>query len=130
MPRRRPSQVRACDPSRLRGRPRTPTSNLPHASSALTAAIARLEHERLWPGAIADALRWWSLVARRPSRALSGGCGCESCLPVHRTEERATLELALHALPARPARELRRLVEPLDGLYRAGSHPDPLASGE
>ncbi|MEV6399866.1 hypothetical protein AB0M39_34625 [Streptomyces sp. NPDC051907] len=38
------------------------------------------------------------------------------------------LELALHALPRRAARELRGMVEPLDDLYIARSRPDPHAS--
>lgn len=44
------------------------------------------------------------------------------------TDERAVLELALHALPSRPARELRSMVEPLDALYMARTWPDPYAS--
>ncbi|HET9173313.1 MAG TPA: hypothetical protein VFN97_28040 [Actinospica sp.] len=94
-------------------------------SSRLAGAVSRLERERLWPGAIAQALRRWSQVARRPSLALSGGCGCPLCDPFHTTEERAVLELALHALPVRAARELRTIVAPLDELYLARSWPDP-----
>jgi hypothetical protein len=87
-----------------------------------------LERERLWPGAVAQALRRWSQVAHRPSRALSGGCGCPLCNPFYTTDEHAVLELALHALPSRAARELREFVAPLDELYLARSWPDPTVS--
>ncbi len=77
---------------------------------------------------MAQALRQWSRVAHRPALALSGGCGCQLCDPFYTTDARAVLELALHALPARAARELRNLVEPLDELYLARSWPDPTRS--
>jgi hypothetical protein len=54
--------------------------------------------------------------------------GCPLCDPFLATDERAVLELALHALPPRMARELRRLVDPLDELYIARSWPDSFAS--
>ncbi|MFF8534320.1 hypothetical protein ACF07B_20650 [Streptomyces sp. NPDC015532] len=34
----------------------------------------------------------------------------------------------MHALPRQAARELRRLVQPLDDLYIAKTWPDPFAS--
>ncbi|MFF7212069.1 hypothetical protein ACFZAU_16285 [Streptomyces sp. NPDC008238] len=88
------------------------------------AAAARLERERLWPGALAQALLQWS----RTARGLSGGSVCPLCDPFYKTDERTVLELALHALPSRPARELRSMVEPLDALYMARTCPDPYAS--
>jgi hypothetical protein len=97
-------------------------------SGRLAGAISRLERERLWSGAVAQALRRWSQVAHRPRRALSGGCGCPLCNPFYTTDERAVLELALHALPSRAARELREFVAPLDELYLARSWPDPTVS--
>ncbi|WP_322750133.1 MULTISPECIES: hypothetical protein [unclassified Frankia] len=94
----------------------------------LTGAVARLERDRLWPGAVAQALRQWSRIAHHPRLALSGGCGCPLCNPFYTTDERAVLELALHALPTRAARELRGMVEPLDALYLARSWPLPTVS--
>ncbi|WP_406291653.1 hypothetical protein [Embleya sp. NBC_00896] len=66
-------------------------------------------------------------MARRPGLALSGGCGCPLCNPYYTTDERAVLELALHALPPRAARELRGMVQPLDDLYISQTWPDPFA---
>jgi hypothetical protein len=50
------------------------------------------------------------------------------CGPFFTTEVRAVLEVALHALPPRAARELRGLVDPLDELYLSRSWPDPTVS--
>lgn len=105
-----------------------PVSGLARGSGRLAGAISRLERERLWEGAVAQALRRWSQLAHSPRRAFSDGCGCPLCDPFSTTEVRAVLELALHALPSRAARELRVLVEPLDDLFRARSWPDPAAS--
>ena len=96
----------------------------------MAGAISRLERDRLWPGAVAQALRRWSQLAHRPGRALSDGCGCPLCDRLLTTEVRAVLEMALHALPSRAARELRGLVEPLDELYLARSWPDPTVPPE
>src|SRR5262245_38508619 len=109
MPRRRPSQLRT-EGRQARQPNGASVPGLARGSSTLAAAVARLERERLWPGAVAQALQQWSRIARRPQVALSGGCGCPLCNPFYSTDERAVLELAVHALPARPARELRGLV--------------------
>ncbi|WP_199444411.1 hypothetical protein [Umezawaea beigongshangensis] len=130
MPRRRPSQLhaRARRPSWQHHTPAPP--GLPRGSSHLAAAITRLEHQRLYPGAVTAALRAWSRTARSPRRARSGGCGCPLCHPGHPSDERGVLELALHALPARAARELRTVLDPLDEHYRTRSHPDPHVSAD
>lgn len=130
MPRSRPSRLRAeCRRYRQRSSG-VSEPGLARGSSRLAGAISRLESDRLWPGAVAQALRRWSQLAHRPSRALSEGCGCPLCDPFFTTEVRAVLEVALHALPSRTARELRGLVEPLDELYLARSWPDPTVSPE
>ncbi|MBS2966846.1 hypothetical protein KGA66_27675 [Actinocrinis puniceicyclus] len=98
---------------------------LARGSGKLAGAVARLERDRLWVGAVAAALRQWSRVAHRPGLALSGGCGCALCNPFYMNDEREVLELALHALPRGAARELRALVEPLDALYLARSWQNP-----
>lgn len=127
MPRRRPSQLRA--ERRLRPqRHGLSEPGLARGSSTLAGAVARLERDRLWSGAVAQALQRWSRVAHRPALAFSGGCGCPLCNPIYTADERAVLELALHALPSRAARELRDLVDPLDELYLARSWPDPTLS--
>jgi len=128
MPRNRPSQVRASGRHPRRQTHETPTPGLPRGSGKLAGAVSRLEHERLWPGAIAQALQQWSRTAHRPRRALSGGCGCPMCNPFYTTDEREVLEAAMHALPPQAARELRRLVKPLDDRYIAKTWPDPFAS--
>lgn len=96
-------------------------------SGRLAGAVARLERDRLWPGAVAAALRQWSKVAHQPALASLGGCSCPLCNPFYMNDERDVLELALHALPRTAARELRALVEPLDELYLARSWADPSA---
>ncbi|MGW0580590.1 hypothetical protein ACWD25_32640 [Streptomyces sp. NPDC002920] len=130
MPRSRPSRLRAARPVRRHRSSARREPGLPRASSTLAAAVVLLEHRRLWPGAVAQALRQWSRHARRPGLALSGGCGCPLCDPLSSTEERAVLELALRALPPRPARELRLLVQPLDELFLSRSSPDPFAPSD
>jgi hypothetical protein len=127
MPRRRPSQLR---PAGRLSRQQSHGASEPgfaRGSGKLAAAAARLERDRLWPGAVAQALRQWSRIAHSPGLALSGGCGCPLCNPFYMTDERAVLELALHALPPRVSRELRDMVEPLDERYIASSWPDPTA---
>ena len=127
MPRRRPSRLRAESHHFQRGYSRISEPGLPRGSGRLAGAIGRLEHERLWVGAVAQALRGWSQMAHNPRRALSGGCGCPLCDRFFSTEVRGVLEVALHALPGRAARELRGLVDPLDQLYLARTWPDPTA---
>jgi len=50
------------------------------------------------------------------------------CNPFYTTDEREVLEAAMHALPPQAARELRRLVKPLDDRYIAKTWPDTFAS--
>lgn len=86
-----------------------------------------MERDRLWPGAIAAALRRWSKVARQPDLEPMGGSCCPLCNPFYMNDERELLELALHALPRRAARELRALIEPLDEFYLERSWQNPSA---
>jgi len=83
---------------------------LARGSRKLATAVKRLERQRLWPGAVAQALRRWTQVAHRSALELSGGCGCPLCNPFYLDDERAILEAAMHALPPHAARELRRMV--------------------
>ncbi len=116
MPRRRPSRVRAESRDRspyLRDQP-GPAS----ASSALVAALRVLDRERFLPGAGVRALRRWAEISREPR---------PYCCPCCDEGHREVIEVALHALPPRTARELRALVEPLDAAFAARTSPDPFA---
>ena len=121
MPRRRPSELRVERRRSQRLQCEVAEPGLARGSGKLAGAVARLERDQLWLGAVAAALRQWSRVAHRPGLAVAGGCGCPLCNPFYMNDERAVLELALHALPHGAARELRALVEPLDELYLAGT---------
>lgn len=130
MPRRPPARVRAS----LRRHPR-PTGRrrlprIPHASSALHAAIQHLElhHWEFCHGDVARSFDRWRRIANRPTPAplgygFAGECGIWGCCP----PSRDALELAILRLPARPARELRRLVAPLDERFLDRTYSDPTA---
>jgi hypothetical protein len=64
-----------------------------------------------------------------PVRALDDyapeACHCPGCQWDDPVVCREALRTALHALPAKAARELRALIRPLDELYLARSIPDP-----
>ncbi|MFH8337793.1 hypothetical protein [Streptomyces sp. AM6-12] len=113
MPRRRPSALRAALPVRARRR----HPSIDHLSGSCLAALRRLDHARYWPGATTEAFRHWQSLAHAPLRRLTTtltapGCGNLGCcdVPYYRDH----LEEALHALPAKSARELRFLVASLD----------------
>lgn len=113
MARRSPARVRRdapCPP--LRG----PVPTIPGLSARGTAAIARLESRRLWPGAAREALDAWALFLRDPYHRLYDpkyGCGEPMCCP-DPAELRATLETIVHALPCKDARLLRARLAQLD----------------
>ncbi|SDD85045.1 hypothetical protein [Glycomyces harbinensis] len=126
MPRRPPARVRAQQPRRLSPWRATFLPRIPGASGALQAAVVRLEHAdaRLTPGDIAQAFTQWRRWVHRPVRQLStgaGSCPCPSC----GTWSREVLERTAHRLPPRQARELRRLLEPLDERFLSRTVPVP-----
>ncbi|GAB4083444.1 hypothetical protein GCM10028784_00740 [Myceligenerans cantabricum] len=88
-------------------------------SGSAHAAIALLES---WPGQIHGALLNWEREARRrnPWSRNSYGCGIRECcgLPI---DDRDLLELTIHRLPRRSARELRVLVRSIDERIMAKS---------
>jgi hypothetical protein len=114
MARRRPARVRA---DALRNLPIDDhTSVIAGLSPQGLRAIAHLERSRFHPGAVAQALRSWSLFVRDPWHRLWDprcGCGIMECCP-DLARVRATLEAAAHALPARDARRFRARVAALD----------------
>jgi hypothetical protein len=123
MPRRRPSILRAqVWANRRRYRP---APKIPGVSSRTRAAIARIEFQRLWPGAVAEAFADYKRFLRQPGRYLylpEDDCPC--CDPA---EARNTLEYALRRLRSPAKAELLRIVTRLDEeLYRR-TLPDPWA---
>lgn len=126
MPRKPPTRVRA---QQRRTGPRStarPVPQIPRASGALQAAIARLEHddERLSRGAVASAFQTWHRANSGPARRARDyalHADCEFCNP----PGREVLELAIGLLPRRRARELRLLVAPLDERYLQRTVPLP-----
>ncbi len=111
MPRKRPSQLR---PRSRKSSTRRP--GLPHATSALAAAVRLVENERYWPGAVADALRRW----KQPPDEV--GCPYPTCGNFYQQDALDVLQVALHMLPRRPARELRKLTD-FTGHRTAGGRP-------
>lgn len=75
-------------------------------------------------GTIAEAFRNWDRQVRGPRRYLNrGSSSCPCCY----RPDRLTIEEALRRLPKRQARELRRLVEPIDERFLDRTFPDPTA---
>ncbi|MEU6963783.1 hypothetical protein [Streptomyces chrestomyceticus] len=121
MTRRRPAQVRGG----LAARRPAAFTVVDGLDAAAQLDVRALERSRLTPGAVAKALASWRQQVRLPRRYVADtayvGCPC-CCDSGHgRTE----LELVLHALPRRSARQLRALVEPLDRTFLARTLPDP-----
>lgn len=125
MPRRRPAELRARLP--IAQRPGSRIRQVPRVSGPSLRAIAELERTRLRPGQIAEALDGWARFVRGPVRALDDYapelCPCPGCQWDDPVVQREALRMALHALPAKAARELRALIRPLDELYLARTIP-------
>jgi len=112
MPRKSPARLRADTPPR-------PVEPIPGLSARAQAEIARLEHDRLSPGAAAQALRIWARFVRSPMHRLWAprfGCGVPECCP-DPVEVRGTLHAVAHALPPKDARIFRAWVAELDELW-------------
>jgi hypothetical protein len=113
MARRSPAQVRRDAPLPSLNRP-VPT--IPGLSPRGIAAIARFEHDRLWPGAAREALDAWTLLVRDPYHRLFDpkyGCGVPMCCP-DPIDLHATLEAIVHILPRKDARQMRARLAALD----------------
>ncbi|MFI9762494.1 hypothetical protein ACIHFB_31745 [Streptomyces sp. NPDC051963] len=133
MPRRPPSVVRRDLPVRFRpDRVRFLDPQIGRLSAGCAADIRRLERQRFGAGTTARAFRSWSALAHGPLRAIAPEpfavtrCGlAECCEPDY---SRDVLEEVLHALPARSARELRRLVAVLDARIVSRAQVIPVPS--
>ncbi|MEU3647739.1 hypothetical protein AB0E59_30435 [Lentzea sp. NPDC034063] len=105
------------------------TSQISRLSPAALRAIAVIERTHLRPGQTAEALTGWARFVHGPARAITGyepdDCPCPGCEWDDPVARRTALATVLRALPAKPARELRALVRPLDELYLARSLPVP-----
>ncbi|MCD0442290.1 hypothetical protein LO763_01450 [Glycomyces sp. A-F 0318] len=75
-------------------------------------------------GDIAESFLEWRRWVRRPVRRLSTACSPCPC-PTCGFGARETLERAVHRLPKRQARELRRLLGPLDERFLSRTVPVP-----
>ncbi|MFF3273901.1 hypothetical protein ACFYWU_23685 [Streptomyces chrestomyceticus] len=120
MTRRRPAQVRGG----LAARRPAAFTVVDGLDAAAQLDVRALERSRLTPGAVAKALESWRQQVRLPRRyaADTAYYGCPCCDGGY---GRAELDIALHALPRRSARQLRALVEPVDRAFLARTLPDP-----
>ncbi|MFJ8887530.1 hypothetical protein ACIRJR_29555 [Streptomyces sp. NPDC102402] len=118
MPRSRAGHLRngPVRPRRANG----PSTVIDGLSSRTLAEIARLELDRnyLEPGRVSEAVRVWRRHVRQPLGALwrdyeLGNSEWDCC--GHPLEARELLGTVMGALSPRGARELRRLVDGLDG---------------
>ncbi|THV30140.1 hypothetical protein [Glycomyces paridis] len=138
MPRRPPARVRAQQRRRLpdarrlryyhpvqRIIPARKVFNIPGASGSLRAAIVRLEREHARLSYAAEAFRNWRRLAYGPLRHTFNP-GCDWCEGPHNRDQ---LELLLHVLPKRSARELRRLLAPIDRAYLDRTFNNPMRDG-
>jgi hypothetical protein len=126
MARRSPGALRANQ------RPSSPYHPAPRAIPGLSLrvceAIERLETQRLWRGAVADALVAYRRFLKQPGRYLylpHDDCPC--CDPC---TARDTLERAINGLPPHAKRALRHLITRLDTEFRRRTLPDPFADPE
>nr|WP_062338383.1 hypothetical protein [Herbidospora sakaeratensis] len=86
------------------------TPHLPGLSYRGRVALALLEHDRFWPGAVSDAYQGWQNLIHDPYRRLfepAFGCGYIGCCP-DLSEVNAILHAALAVLPPRDAKRLRK----------------------
>ncbi|WP_161354287.1 hypothetical protein [Streptomyces sp. SID3343] len=103
---------------------------VPGVSAPTQRYIADFEREHSRPGAVADALAYWSKIVHgsrshepvhNPLAPDLTGCPCCD----QGDEGRTLLEAALRRLPHRAARELRTALTPLDTVYLARVRPEP-----
>lgn len=75
------------------------------------------------PARIAAALHEWAQVCRQSRREL--GNASNDCTTYLGPDARDDLDRAVNALPLRPARTLRNLIDPFDRIFLAKTLPDP-----
>lgn len=103
-----------------------------HLSGSCTADLRRLERTRFWPEATEEAFWHWQSYAHGPLRQLTDpftgpDCGISEC-GCYGASFRDHLEVVLHALPRKSARELRALVRALDAKILARAKVIPADS--
>ena len=79
----------------------------------------------MWEGAVSAAFWSWERVVRVGYPWRDPLCPWKDHHEIF--NGRALVERAIWALPRRPARELRRMVDPLDETYLSQTSPDPFA---
>ncbi|WP_218004769.1 hypothetical protein [Microtetraspora niveoalba] len=120
MPRRRPGHVRTG--LARRSRTQDGTRIIPGLSRAALAEVRRIEREKkyLWPGSVGSSFIRWRSFVHDPGRRLwddeSDGCTEWACCG-DPWQAREQLEAVISGMSRRKARELRGLVEALDGRY-------------
>jgi hypothetical protein len=83
-----------------------------------------MSHPELWPGLIESSFVVWRRHVHAPRSTIDppNPSGCPCCDP---TDGRITLQRALQLLPPTAARDLRRVLGPLDDTYLRRATPTP-----
>ncbi|WP_387319885.1 hypothetical protein [Neobacillus sp. NPDC058068] len=92
-------------------------------SARTRAAIRRLEDERLWPNAVADALDRFEWMFKLPGRYLSASHVWQPGLEVEYARD--DLEEVMLHLPCGARRDLGRLVDRIDDEFERRTLPNP-----
>jgi hypothetical protein len=120
MPRRRPKVVRA---EQWRPPKHVPVRRVRGVSSRTRAAIRRVEDERLWPNAVADALSRFEWAFKQPGRYLNASQAYSPGIEVE--DGRDDLDAALRHLPRGARADLSRLVARIDAEFERRTLPNP-----
>jgi len=102
-----------------------PSSEIDGVSRATCFALDRLDHRGISARTVAGHLATWRRAAARPARDLHRPFGDE--LIYVAPPARDHLQEAMDALPARRARELRALVDPVDAVILRRTVNNPRA---
>ncbi|MEV5652376.1 hypothetical protein AB0L57_29360 [Nocardia sp. NPDC052254] len=134
MPRKRPGALRA-----LQTIKRPVSGELPRHIRGLSLRTVLAVHRAellsqdypLYPGATDAALRrfrkFLEPAGSRPLYPRAARCPCPPCAIDDVRHARDVLHTVLGLLPVRERAELRRLIRPLDSLYRRRTLPNPFA---
>jgi len=90
--------------------------------------VHRVEDERLWPDAVADALSRFERAFRQPGRYPDASRVWQPGLEVEHARD--VLEDAMLRLPGGARRDLGRLVDRIDDEFERRTLPDPGPVGE
>src|SRR6478609_1487082 len=120
MPRRRPKAVRA---ERRRPRRHVVVRRIQGVSARTRAAVRRVEDERMWPGAVADALARFEWAFRQPGRYLNASQVWQPGLEVEYARD--DLEEAMLHLPRGARTDLGRLIARIDDEFERRTLPNP-----